>query len=176
VGLINTAWHGTPAEAWTSLEGLQKSQELSNYAAAAQKLANDYPRAKYLLPGRFANYWEGFVRWNETEGKSYQKAYEQWSAAAKAAKAEGKPAPAPPEPPLGMPPTPPDSPDADQPMPRIPAVIFNGRIAPLTPYAIRGVLWYQAEGNSAKDGQPNVERAMEYRTLFPCLIADWREK
>jgi sialate O-acetylesterase len=47
-----------------------------------------------------------------------------------------------------------------------PGGLYNGMIAPLVPYAIRGVLWYQ--------GESNVSRAEEYRTLFPTLIRDWR--
>jgi sialate O-acetylesterase len=47
-----------------------------------------------------------------------------------------------------------------------PAVLYNGMIAPLLPYAIRGVLWYQ--------GESNVHREPQYRALFPALIADWR--
>jgi sialate O-acetylesterase len=39
-------------------------------------------------------------------------------------------------------------------------------IAPLLPYAIRGVIWYQ--------GESNVGRERQYRTLFPAMIADWR--
>jgi len=48
-----------------------------------------------------------------------------------------------------------------------PCVCYNGMIAPLFPYAIRGVLWYQGESNgpSAKD----------YREIMETLIADWRE-
>jgi sialate O-acetylesterase len=61
-------------------------------------------------------------------------------------------------------------------MPKTPAVIYNGRIAPITRYPIKGVIWYQAEGNTVKDRQPSTEKCMEYRTLFPCLIADWRQK
>jgi sialate O-acetylesterase len=49
-----------------------------------------------------------------------------------------------------------------------PTVLFNGKIAPLIPYAIKGVIWYQGESNNQKP--------FEYRTLFPRLIADWREK
>jgi len=45
---------------------------------------------------------------------------------------------------------------------------FNGMIHPLLSYAIRGVLWYQGEGNA-----PSAAR---YRTSFPMLIKDWREK
>jgi sialate O-acetylesterase len=44
--------------------------------------------------------------------------------------------------------------------------LYNGMIAPLLPYAIRGVIWYQ--------GEANVGREKEYRTLFPAMIADWR--
>jgi sialate O-acetylesterase len=47
-----------------------------------------------------------------------------------------------------------------------PTVLWNGMIAPLLPYAIRGVIWYQ--------GEANVHRAEQYRTLFPAMIADWR--
>ncbi len=40
-------------------------------------------------------------------------------------------------------------------------------IAPLTPYAIRGAIWYQ--------GESNASRAYQYRTLFPAMIRNWRE-
>ena len=46
------------------------------------------------------------------------------------------------------------------------SVLYNGMIAPLLPYAIRGVIFYQGESNN--------DRAEQYRTLFPALIADWR--
>jgi len=48
-----------------------------------------------------------------------------------------------------------------------PASLFNGMVAPLAPYAMRGVIWYQGEGNAG--------RAFEYRTLLPTLIQSWRE-
>lgn len=47
-----------------------------------------------------------------------------------------------------------------------PSGLFNAMIAPLLPYAIKGVIWYQGESNT---GRPE-----EYRSLFPALIADWR--
>jgi sialate O-acetylesterase len=49
---------------------------------------------------------------------------------------------------------------------RTPGALYNGMIAPLVPYAIRGVIWYQGEANSGD--------ARTYRDLFPTLIADWR--
>ncbi len=48
-----------------------------------------------------------------------------------------------------------------------PTVLYNGMIAPLLPYAMRGVIWYQ--------GEANVRREQQYRTLFPAMIADWRQ-
>lgn len=50
--------------------------------------------------------------------------------------------------------------------PHRPASLFNGMIAPLVPFAIRGAIWYQ--------GESNVGRAWQYRTLFPLMIRDWR--
>ncbi len=41
-------------------------------------------------------------------------------------------------------------------------------IAPLTPFAIRGVIWYQGESNSGAD------RAPLYARLFQTMIRDWR--
>lgn len=47
-----------------------------------------------------------------------------------------------------------------------PGELFNGMIAALIPYGIRGVIWYQ--------GESNVPRAHRYRVLLTTLIADWR--
>jgi len=49
-----------------------------------------------------------------------------------------------------------------------PAGIYNAMIAPLTPHAIRGVLWYQGES----DASP--ERAPVYARLFETTIRSWR--
>jgi len=167
VGMIVSSWGGTPAEAWTSLEGLKKDKQLAAYADAAGRLASDYPNASRLYPQRFAKYWEALAKWNDRHGKAYDEKLKAWTAEVEKAKSEGKPAP--PQPvPASYPPLPPASPDAAEPMPKTPAVLFNGMIAPLVPYAIKGVIWYQGESNSRK--------AIEYRTLFPSLIADWREK
>jgi sialate O-acetylesterase len=52
-------------------------------------------------------------------------------------------------------------------VPRPPAGLYEGMIAPLEGYRIRGVIWYQGEGNTW--------RAFQYRTLLPALIKGWRE-
>lgn len=46
--------------------------------------------------------------------------------------------------------------------------LFNGMISPVIPYGLRGVIWYQGEGN--------WNRGYQYRTEFPALIKDWRAK
>jgi sialate O-acetylesterase len=47
-----------------------------------------------------------------------------------------------------------------------PTELYNGMIAPLIPYAIKGAIWYQGESNAG--------RAEQYRTLFPDMIRNWR--
>ncbi len=51
--------------------------------------------------------------------------------------------------------------------PVMPGVLYNGMIAPVAPFGIRGAIWYQ--------GEANADRAYQYRTLLPAMIADWRE-
>jgi sialate O-acetylesterase len=51
-----------------------------------------------------------------------------------------------------------------------PGMLWNGMIAPLTPFPIRGVIWYQGETNSA------LERAPLYGRVFRTLIEDWRHE
>ena len=50
--------------------------------------------------------------------------------------------------------------------PWVPASLYNGMIACLPPFAIRGALWYQ--------GESNADRAYQYRKLFPLMIRSWR--
>ncbi len=52
--------------------------------------------------------------------------------------------------------------------PHSPAGLFNGMIAPITPYTIRGAIWYQ--------GESNASRAQQYKKLFPGMIEDWRAR
>ena len=49
---------------------------------------------------------------------------------------------------------------------RVQTALFNAMIHPLIPYTIKGVLWYQGEGNSS---QPK-----NYKKLFPSMVKDWR--
>ncbi len=47
------------------------------------------------------------------------------------------------------------------------SLLYNGMIAPLVPYTIKGAIWYQ--------GESNVGRAYQYRQSFPNMIRDWRK-
>jgi sialate O-acetylesterase len=135
VGLINSAWGGTVAEAWTSREALEAVPELKSIVAETERRKASYP----------------------AEVEKYNNEYlPEWQAQADAAKAEGKPIPAKRGP--SIPPT-----DKNR-----SSNLFNGMIAPVIPYGIKGVIWYQGESNSS--------RATQYRTLFPTLIRDWRSR
>ncbi len=49
-----------------------------------------------------------------------------------------------------------------------PAYLFNGMIAPIIPYGIKGFIWYQGESDT---GRPYL-----YEKLFQQLITSWRQK
>ena len=80
--------------------------------------------------------------------EQYQRAMDKFKADAETAKAEGKPAPRAPG------------------RPWMPSGLYNGMLAPLAPYAIKGAIWYQ--------GESNATRAYQYRRLFPDMIRNWR--
>lgn len=50
--------------------------------------------------------------------------------------------------------------------PVMPAVLYNGMIAPLAPLSLTGAIWYQGEANAGRNEQ--------YRKLLPAMIGDWR--
>ena len=50
---------------------------------------------------------------------------------------------------------------------KAPSVLYNARVHPFVPYAIRGAIWYQ--------GETNVSRPGQYRVLFPGMIRQWRQ-
>ena len=79
----------------------------------------------------------------------------KWEQAVAAAKAEGR--------------TPPGRPwQANDGGEWAPSSLFNAMIAPLTPYPIRGAIWYQGESNASR------ERSPLYARLFGAMIEDWR--
>jgi sialate O-acetylesterase len=138
VGLIGSNWGGTPAESWTSRETLEADADLKATITRFQSQIDNYAKAK--------EDWE----------KVKDKKLADWKAQADKAKAEGKQQPRRPEGPR--------DPAAN---PNRPSTLYNGMIAPLVPYGIRGAIWYQGESNAG--------RPVEYRKLFPAMITDWRK-
>ncbi|MBN2211552.1 MAG: hypothetical protein JW709_09175 [Sedimentisphaerales bacterium] len=84
----------------------------------------------------------------------YEEALKQWEIQAAKAKEEGTNPPWKPEKPLPF-------------HQNSPSALYNGMLAPLIPYAFRGVIWYQ--------GESNFGRGIQYRSLFPAMVANWRD-
>ncbi len=99
--------------------------------------------------------WDTSVAGYDSVLADYRKRLDRWEQAAAKAKQEGK-----------EPPKKPRKPGNPADSPHRPANLFNGMIAPLLPYGIRGAIWYQ--------GESNVRRAYQYRTIFPAMIRNWR--
>jgi sialate O-acetylesterase len=142
VGLVQCSWSGTSIEPWMSAGALHAQPE---FAVVAQRWSADL--AAY--PERRKIYEEALLRWKNDEA---------------AAKAQGDATQAAflkdhrmPRPPAGAP---------DHPYPGNPSQLYNGMVYPLRHFTMRGVLWYQGEGNAV--------RAKEYSALFRTMIPDWR--
>lgn len=166
VGLINTSWGGTPAQAWTAIEGLKSDPALEGYVKSYTDTVKNLEASKARYTTETLPRWEtSLKKWQEEVGKPYQQARQKWAREAAAAKAAGKPAPPEPEQPKTRAPRKPDEPGKS---PNVPTVLNNGMIAPIVPLAVRGAIWYQGESNS---GMPVL-----YRALFPAMIKDWRRQ
>jgi sialate O-acetylesterase len=137
VGLIESAWGGTDIEPWTPPAG---------FAAV--------PETKPLLDKQLAKYED----YRKELGKALP-AWEAWARDAQnALKAKEE---IPPEPLNGQfPANPYDDPQA-------PTTLYNAMIHALTPFAIRGAIWYQGE-NNRNDG-------LFYEKKMEALIEGWRQ-
>ena len=136
VGLINSSWGGTPVQTWTSIKAHEAVPELKPMVDGLRQQEEFY-----------------------TSGKAkaqYEKQLADWEKAAAAAKAGGKQF-------KDQKPQPPQDPAVS---PWAPAALYNGMIAPLAPYALRGATWYQGESNA---GSPI------YGIQLAAMIANWRD-
>ena len=128
IGLIDSTWGGTVAEAWTSLQGISADAGLMPvFDSRAHMMQTQGEMAAILAK-------------EKREDEAAQKA--------------GQP--------------PPQHTWHPAPESWAPAALFNGMVAPVTPYTIKGVIWYQGESNSKRPFAPM------YARLFPAMIADWR--
>jgi sialate O-acetylesterase len=138
IGIIHSSVGGTPAEKWLSKEALAQNPDLSSLVTTYEKAIKDFPT-------QLADF-----KANEST------LIEKWVADTLKAHEEKKPIPRKPTAPVD----PVKAGDCGG--------LYNSMIAPLVPYAIKGVIWYQGESNSS--------RASQYKILFPALIQDWRAK
>ena len=130
VGVIESEWGGTPADAWTRMAALGEDAALAPVFTSWGHMTERQPdvplRQKYK-----------------------QRLIDE-------AKAQGKPAP------------------VIRWVPSLeswsPGHLYNAMIAPLTPFPIRGVIWYQGESNT------DLDRAPLYSRLFRTMIEDWRRQ
>lgn len=164
VGIIHSALGATPAESWTSLEGLESQPELKDHADAVKRKIASYDADVAAHPAKLAEHQAKVAEWMATVGKEHEEKLKAWNEAVAKAKAAGETPPKQPRPTSRRPiePHPPEGP------PTSPAVLFNGMIHPLIPYGIKGVIWYQ--------GESNRDKYLQYRTLFPAMITDWRAR
>lgn len=147
VGLINTSWGGTRIEAWTSGQTLAErpcaQQMLADWKDAIKKW--DAPLQQSIYEKAKAD-WQEQVKQIDTQNKQLAK--------------DGKPGLARP-----VAPRPPEDPSKSQ---HHPAALYNGMVAPLVGYGMRGAIWYQ--------GESNQRRAFQYQELLPAMINDWRKR
>ncbi|MCB1278514.1 sialate O-acetylesterase [Prosthecobacter sp.] len=145
VGLINTSWGGTRIEAWTSREALEERP------CASEMLAD----------------WKDYVaKWDgPKEQAAFEKRLADWKELVKKIDAENAKLPADKKKTKPQAPRPSDDPTKT---PHHPSVLFNGMVAPLVPYGVKGVIWYQ--------GESNQKRAFQYQELLPTMINDWRKQ
>jgi len=182
-----TVPHNTPDKPVHSFKGDPKWVEcnpdtVKSFSAVAYFFGRDLQKSRNVPIGLIHTSWggtraeawtsrpvlESHDEWKDEPARfakavaDYPKALEKYKAdlekhkeAVKKAKGEGKqPPPAP------KAPNKPRSQDA-------PAALYNGMIAPLIPYAIKGAIWYQGESNAGK--------AYAYRKLFSTMIQNWRD-
>ena len=95
----------------------------------------------------------------EAAKAKYEKELAEYREDAKVAKAAGKPVPRAPRDPVAL-----------RERKGNAGGLFNGKIAPLIPYAVRGMLWYQGEANTT-DTKANF-----YQHQLPLLVNDWRKR
>jgi sialate O-acetylesterase len=143
VGLINTSWGGTRAEAWTSKPALEAVPTLKAIITGWDEFLKNYDAAK-----------------DKDRHDHGEKMVEEKIAKIKAENA--KPGATPQPVPQKM------RPFEDQTKSQHrPAVLFNAMISPIVHYGVKGAIWYQGESNAG--------RAVQYLTLLPTMIKDWRK-
>jgi sialate O-acetylesterase len=140
IGLVNTSMGGTSIESWIDRDTLE--------ALPAAQPGLDFYRKSLV------SYDQRMVEWTQAKA--------EWELKAQKARAAGQALP------------PQDDFLRNGPLGphhfRRPSALFYGKVAPVQPFAARGVIWYQGEANAA-----NPTAARNYGPLLSTLIQRWRE-
>ena len=139
IGLVQSSWGGTLAEQWTSRQALESNPATHPLWDEFQKRVDDFDPATATPPEVAAKLMAEWRVKNIEARKNKTR------------------------------------------IPKLPKVVanpatrryspgnqFNTMIHPLIPFAVKGFVWYQGEGNR--------ERAEQYETLLGVMIADWRAR
>lgn len=143
VGVIHASVSGAPLAAWLGPGALARLASIEGQAISSVE------RCWALTLD---------AKDHRARAAAYEPAYERWrSAIALPAIAAREPFARPPEAPLGS-----------RFHPWAPSTLHHGMIAPLAPFAVKGFIWWQGEGNA--------DRPNEYAIAFPLLIEEWRAR
>ncbi len=150
VGLIHSSWGGTPAEAWTDRQSLEREPELAKRLADYDKALAAYPEAKAAYDKQVIELKAAYDA--ATQPATTPTTHTSAAATAPVNRAAFKAPPAP------------GGPN----QPNSPTNLYNGMIHPIIGFPIKGVIWYQGESNAA--------RAIQYKLLLTAMINGWRAK
>lgn len=137
VGLVAASWGETPAIAWT------RPGVLDKHPLLIQEVA-DWEEGMKSFPKRFAAYEAKCVEWRKSKGLPADAKVNHWIS---------RDAPKPP----------PYDPNGS----KRPGNLANGMLATVAPFAIRGVIWYQGENDTAWVPE-------KYHERLAVMVADWR--
>jgi len=139
IGLIDSSWGGTPAESWTARSALEAEPDFKPIFKRWEKKISQYK------PPNEPNVKKPAKTRKKTKRAGARKRAASRPATRRATRRR---------------------PIDPRTSPQRPCVLYNGMIHPLMPYAIRGAIWYQGEGNAP--------RAYQYRKLLPTMIRNWQ--
>lgn len=139
VGLVNTAMGGTSIECWIDASSLQSMPEAV----------------------RYLKWEEESRRTHDEDEREWKRLQDELENLRNEARLRGEPPPAKLTGRLA------NGPPLGEDMFRRHSALFNGKVAPLQPFAARGIIWYQGEGNTME--------AEAYGPLLQTLIGRWRE-
>ena len=147
IGLIGSYCGASSAQAWMSLAALQQAPSFNNYLAEYHQIVRDFFKNQETYAQRKNDYEQELASWKEEVETPYQAELTVWKSKCKEACSKLWAQPLKPDPlvPKPIPPLPPDGGVT------APTMLFNAMIAPLIPYAITGVIWYQGEANENKN-------------------------